>query len=303
MYYLTYINHTNLTKYKSKIFGLAFIISVMFSGDIAFAQYTPEQEFNKGVASYQGRDYQKAIEYFNQFLQSRPENAYAYNYLGLCYLGLNNKQSALDNFGTAIQLAPNFDAPYLNRGNLYLTDSMYTDAISDLNNAIQINPQNYQPYYDRGRLYLQQGNPGMALSNFNSAFTLAKGSDGVVSDFVFSDIYSEMALAQFQINDSTHGFEDINKALELNSQSFRAYYIRAIYYLDKGEQMKALSDLNYVIQYNPRYHEAYYERGKILVDLKSYENALNDFKTAIELHPSYKGELQNQITELEKKVK
>ena len=292
-----------MKKYQSKIFGFAFTLCVMFSGDISFAQYTPEQEFNKGVASYQGGDFQQAIQYFNQFLQSRPENAYAYNYLGLCYLGLNNKQSALDNFGTAIQLAPNFDAPYLNRGNLYFADSMYDAAVSDFTNAIQNNPQNYQPYYDRGRVYLKQNNPGVALSDFNSALTLVQGTPDEVTDYDVSDIYSERALAHFKMDDSTDGFADIDKALQHNPQSFRAYYIRAIYYLDKGEQMKALSDLNYVIQYNPRYYEAYYVRGKILANLKSYENALNDFKTAIELHPPYESQLQDEITDLERKVK
>jgi tetratricopeptide (TPR) repeat protein len=86
------------------------------------------------------------------------------------------------------------------------------------------------------------------------------------------------------------------KAIQLNSQYFYAYYVRAVAYYQIGEFQKALADCNKAISLqkssgdalNPSLAGAYYNRGNLKEEqLNDPQGALADYNQAIALNPKY----------------
>lgn len=78
-----------------------------------YMQRLPEGEkvdadalLNLGISAYNDGDYDAALDKFNTVVESYPDNASAYYYLGLVYLGKEDTTAALSNFEKMLALEP-----------------------------------------------------------------------------------------------------------------------------------------------------------------------------------------------------
>lgn len=81
---------------------------------------------------------------------------------------------------------------------------------------------------------------------------------------------------------------DLSKALQIgplpSATTESIYDIRGHFYLDKHDDLKALSDFGKLIEINPKNYGAYYNRGLANIRQKQIDSALIDFNKAIELN-------------------
>ncbi len=96
--------------------------------------------YRRGISCYQTGDYQEAIEYFNQVIQSNPEWLEVYYNRGLTYEKLEEYQSAIADYTHVIWLKPYDAEAYTKRGNAYNQLGKSEKAIADYNQALKINP-------------------------------------------------------------------------------------------------------------------------------------------------------------------
>ena len=102
--------------------------------------------------------------------------------------------------------------------------------------------------------------------------------------------------------------ENLSKSIKLNPNNALAYYGRAYYYEEIGEDEKAIADLNKSIELDPNYFQAYCNRGCSYGNIGEYEKAIADCDKAIELapndSPSYcnRGCYYNKVGEYEKAI-
>ncbi len=80
---------------------------------------------------------------------------------------------------------------------------------------------------------------------------------------------------------------DFSKALESNSNYFKAYNSRAIVRQNLGDVAGALADFNKAIELSHDSAEAYFGRGRLNQLTGHFDNALADFNESIKLRPAY----------------
>ena len=84
---------------------------------------------------------------------------------------------------------------------------------------------------------------------------------------------------------SDKSFQDINKAIELNTNYAKAYYQRGWIYYEQKNYDAAIKDFDKTIELEPNNFRFYENRGMIYCDIKNYDAAIRDLSKAIELNP------------------
>jgi tetratricopeptide (TPR) repeat protein len=74
----------------------------------------------EGVLCDQAGMFDRALEYFNKYIEKNPNNAEAYGNRGITYALLGQYESALKDLNRTIELDKNSAVAYFNRGNIYL---------------------------------------------------------------------------------------------------------------------------------------------------------------------------------------
>lgn len=108
---------------------------------------------NRGYAYDDLKQYEKAIEDYNRAIELKPDYASAYYNRGIAYRKLNQPESAIRDYNKAIELNPEYASAYNNRGIVYSDLKQYERAIEDYNKAIELNPEYALAYSNRGLAY------------------------------------------------------------------------------------------------------------------------------------------------------
>jgi S1-C subfamily serine protease len=130
-----------------------------------------ENEYKKGTKFYNERQYQKAIEAFNQAIKLKNDFAAAYKFRGLARSDSGDKKGAIADYEKAIQLNKDYAAAYNNRGGARLALGDTKGAITDFDKAIEINKN-----WDTGGLWTGYRNRGVTRSDLGD-------KQGAISDF------------------------------------------------------------------------------------------------------------------------
>ena len=102
----------------------------------------------------------------------------------------------------------------------------------------------------------------------------------------------------FKGNFDDLAIENLNKAIEQNSDHADAYYYRGAAYNFKGEVEFAIKDYTKAIQLKPDYADAYYNRGTVYFSKGKVKQAIEDYNKAIELNPDHANTYYNRAEAL-----
>jgi tetratricopeptide (TPR) repeat protein len=131
---------------------------------------------NREQTLWNGKEYSdpvKAVEYLNNAIKLKQDNASYYNKRGLAYYHLGNYKSAMEDYSKAIRLKPDFAMAYYNRGCVFIKDpGQYNKAIEDFNKAIRLNPGYIEAYNNLCNIYLFQEKRSLGCSNAQKACEL-----------------------------------------------------------------------------------------------------------------------------------
>ena len=166
---------------------------------------------------------------------------------------------------------------YYDKGNEYFDKKEDKKALEMYNEAIRINPTYHLAYYKRGLIYYNQGKYEKALENYNNGLLFAPEEDAYV--------YDNIGLIYYKQGKYKKALENHDKAIDINSTYYFAYYNKSNVYQKQGEYEKAISDYSRAIIINPTYYFAYYDRGNIYQEKGEYEKALSDYNEAIKINP------------------
>ena len=145
--------------------------------------------FNWGVALYDNKDLNGALDKYNIALELDPSLTTALNNRGNLLQELGQFNQALECFTKAIELNPLLFEAFYNRGSLYQSQEMYELAMADYDCAIAVNSGMVEAFFNRGSVHEQlknfshakvdferaiQINPDFANAHFNLALLLLK---------------------------------------------------------------------------------------------------------------------------------
>ncbi|MCE5285647.1 MAG: tetratricopeptide repeat protein [Pelosinus sp.] len=133
--------------------------------------------------------------------------------------------------------------------------------------------------------YVNKGNEYYEHRQFGLAikeYTKAIG----VNDKFFKAYYNRaMAYLQFT-GQQTSAITDLSKAIEVNPQSADAYFQRARLLAQRGWDKAAIVDYDAVIQLNPKRANAYFNKAMSHWRLKEYQKAIEGFEAFLQYAPS-----------------
>lgn len=219
------------------IFSFVFIIS--FSD--VYSQLDPREQLQMGIASFNGREYEEAVKYLTNYLNTVSSDktamtyrAYSYYYLGdfgnalndatnaiandntyalshnvrgLIYTSMGNYPEAINDFTQAIFDQPDLAEAYMNRGLVYKATKEYPLAIADLTSAIDLNNTLLEAYYYRGEIEVYMGNYDAAIKDLN--LVLFNRSNDAAS-------LAARGLALYQTKQFKQAAEDLENAIKIN---------------------------------------------------------------------------------------
>ena len=131
-----------------------------------------DRHHSLGVATYQAKEYEKAVAYFLAALVIRPDSAAAYSNFGAALKALNQANAAVAVYSRAIAIRPEFAGAHFNRGNSLKELSRLDHAIVEYEAVICIDPGFAGAYNNRGVALKEVGRLAAAISAFNRVIAI-----------------------------------------------------------------------------------------------------------------------------------
>jgi tetratricopeptide (TPR) repeat protein len=239
---------------------------------------------SRGVAFGSKRAYDRAIQDFDQAIRLDPGNARGYSNRGFAYEDKRDFDRAIGDFDQAIQLDPKDPFGYGTRGFAYEEKGDHDRAIRDFDQAIQLDPKDPRGYSSRGDAYSAKGDYDRAIRDFDQAIQLdVKDARG----------YGSRGFAYIAKGDYDRAIQDFDQAIQLDPKDPYGYKGRGNAYASKGDLDRAVHDYDQAIQLDPKDPYGYKGRGNAYAGKGDLDRAIQDFDQAIQLDPNdayaYKG--------------
>lgn len=261
------------------------------SGEAETLELLPSAEdfFKRAYADHYKKDYDSAIQNYNEAIALNPQYAEAYYNRGITYHVKGDYDQAFIDYNKAIALDPLLANAYISRGNLYYKENELEQALIDYNKAIQVKPEYAAAFRRRANFYFSayyredpkdrdEGDYERAMRDYNKAIKLNPR---------YKEAYNDRGWAHYRKGNHEQAIMDYNSALELNPRFVGVYINRADAYVKKGENDKAKGDYNKAIELSPDYTDAYVSRASFYEQQGNNDQAIADYNKAIELSPDY----------------
>src|SRR5262252_5904386 len=136
---------------------------------------------NRGNAYSARREYDHAVQDYDQSIKLNPNYVQAFNNRGVAYLKKGDYDRAMEDFDESIKLNPNYANAFANRAQTYLNMGQWDSAINDYNEALRFNPKLASSLYGRGVAKLKTGD----TTGGNADIAAARAIDAnIVGDFM-----------------------------------------------------------------------------------------------------------------------
>ena len=258
-----------------KVWPLLLTVALSAAPLTALAQ-SVEQLFQQGNAAQAAQRFSEAEAIWRQVIQRNPQEAVAYNNLGLVLYAQNQLDAAVTAYRTAIQLNPQDATAYNNLGLVLYAQKKLDAAVTAYRTAIQLNPQDATAYYNLGIALKAQNQLDAAVTAYRIAIQL-NPQDATA----YNNLGNALA-AQNQLDAAVTAYRT---AIQLNPQDATAYNNLGIALKAQKKLDAAVTAYRTAIQLNPQYAPAYYNLGNVLADQKKLDAAVTAYRTAIQLNP------------------
>jgi tetratricopeptide (TPR) repeat protein len=203
----------------------------------------------KGVAFYERKQYDSAIEEFKNAIDLDSNIVEAYINRGVAYGAKKQYSEAIGDLNKAIELGSNNIKIYRHRGTFYFKSKQFDESISDFSKAIEMDSKNADAYCERGRSRYAKGLNNEAVEDFSKAISL---------DPIFKDAYISRGWCYNAEDQFDNALNDFTKAIELEPNNCDAYYHRGRFYYENKKFDMAKKDLTEVLRLNPDDGDAKY---------------------------------------------
>lgn len=218
------------------IIGLLIILGTLISklknNKIIFALYSIPIAF-MFLSHQQSKIWKNDEVLWKSVLKHYPNVAQAYNNLGAYAFKQNQASQALVYYNKAIALQSNYADAYTNRGNLMANQGKTALAIKDFSSAIQFKPHP-DAYFNRANELSQLGNFNSAEADYSESIRLKPRADS----------YTNRAFNYLKMNKTTLAQQDLRRAVALDRNFSRAYFLLGMIEQRGGNNQKACQYLS-----------------------------------------------------------
>lgn len=262
---------------SSPISPLSPLSPVTTSLEPSFRPEEIEALLQQGIVRYENRDYQGAIEIFDQVLDSNPNNFLAHNARGSIYSDLQDYDQALADYTKAIELEPFFPHAYYNRGRVYSFIKKYDEALTDLQESINLAPTEfgYRANGNIGLIYHQMGEYSKAIEAFEQSISLNTDNK--------ADIYFYRGETYTALENYDAAIANYQSAVERFANYGLAYQSLGYAQYKRGATVSALENLQQAIQISPNSPAAHLYLALVYTAQNELDNADSEVSQAVDL--------------------
>jgi tetratricopeptide (TPR) repeat protein len=245
--------------------------------------------YDNAVRYYNEGNYQKAIFYYNEYLQLYPNDSKRYSERGLTYENLNQFDMAERDYSQAITLSPFSSEYFIYRGYARMKMGDADRAVSDFTQAIlygsqKVDQKKSEGYTGRMEAYLVLGNYDLAYSDANSAIN---------SDVTNPFLLINKGIVCFYLEDTVQIFNIIDTLLKINPYDLYKYVKSQNRLFGLKKFLNTVDRLSVLIKDNPEIGVLYFRRGFNYYVLRKYDLAKSDFETCLKFLPEQEITIRN----------
>ena len=165
---------------------------------------------------------------------------------------------------------------YNKRARVYLGLKQLNEAVYDSKRAIRLDSTNAAFYLTLVDVYFIQNSTRLAKELLE--ITANKFPDNTEALLKLSELY-------FLVKKYQKGIEFVNKALRVDENLAKAYYIKGSIYRESGDTSKALSSLETAVEQDNKYEDAFYDLG-VIYSARKNPIGLDYYNTVLKINPN-----------------
>ncbi|MGB3208718.1 MAG: tetratricopeptide repeat protein [Crinalium sp.] len=165
--------------------------------------------YNRGIVYAYQKQWQQAINDYNQAIKIDPQLAYAYNGRGTVYAYQKQWQQAINDYNQAIKIDPQLAYVYKNRGVVYHAQENFSAALSDYNKALSIDENFIAAINPIGLIKYEMGETDTAIQQWQKSLKV---------DAQQAEIQLALAVAMYTKGESDKALQLATQALKLDKQ-------------------------------------------------------------------------------------
>ncbi|MFC1543015.1 tetratricopeptide repeat protein [Candidatus Neomarinimicrobiota bacterium] len=228
-------------------------------------------QYNEGNRLYKARDWEAAVEAYQEAYQLDPGFEQAYYRVARSYLNLGESDSALKMLDKAIEIEPDYIIAYVDKGNILRGEGLVDEAEAVYRKALSIDPEAERAWLGLGAV-LRNQNLEEAINAFESALAVNPTS-GDAAEYL-GEIYSE----QEEWEEAKKYLEQAVK-IKRNDHIVLWRYAHVLNALEEYEQARLMARRSTSINQNFEY--GWYELGLAEKALGNRVAAIAAFRNAL----------------------
>lgn len=170
---------------------------------------------------------------------------------------------------------PANDSLYRKRAVVYLALRQFPEAVNDAKRAVKMDSTNAGNYITLVDIYFAQNNTRLAKELLE--ITVRKFPENTEALLKLAELF-------FLVQKYQEGIDYVNKALKIDENIAKAYFIKGSIYRESGDTSKAISSLETAIEQDGRMADAHYDLGVIYTARKN-PIAFEYFNNVLRLQP------------------
>lgn len=214
----------------------------------------------------------QAIAIFKQLIETDPDAALGYHFLGECFAQQNYLSKAIKAYQQAIKLDSHNPWTYHCLGQVLFWQGNTSAAITHCEKSIQIEPNQPAFYTQLGQYLSKIEATDKAIAAYQEAIKL----DPNVPDSVYSQLISLM-LIQEQVQAA---LEINHSALEYHPDSAKLYFEQGNIFTTKKSYQKAIISYQKAVELQSNFWDAYQNLGNVLQQLNRSQEATEAYQLA-----------------------
>ncbi len=193
------------------------------------------------------------------------------------YLKGGSADGAIDAFKQILRNDPENEEALIKLSKVYFYKKDYKASMEHLARVQELDKDNFETWFIRGLNFKEMGDTTRAITSFQKS---------VQAKPDFYDGYMQLGLLTGK-NNSSPAPQYFDNAIRIDSTLAEAYYAKAMYYQEHGENEKAKATYQSLISVNAQFESAYFNLGYIYILQDSIDKAYRMFDFAIKVKPAY----------------
>lgn len=226
--------------------------------------------FNQGLAQYNSRNFEGAIECWNRLLEIDPNLYEVWDNKGLALLDLHRYEEAVASYDRAIELKADDAQIWNNRGTALANLGNYEEAVVSYDRAIEFKADNAEIWHNRGTALTNLGRYEEAIASYDRAIEI-KADD--------SETWNSRGNTWKELGMYEEAIVNYDRALEIKPDKYQAWYNRGIALFHLGRFEEEIASLDCAIAIQPKFYQAWIERGKAAANSLAYDHLLASLST------------------------